>query len=141
MTQAQREWTVFLQETKSHNFEISFGSWIASPIPDDPKQIWSTTSYEGGSNYVGFGDQKSDAIIEKIRYELDDKKRTELYMQFQQVVYDAQPYIFMYTPLNRMAIHARFANAEPKVARPGYAETEFTLDKTFGSKVTDAKPQ
>src|ERR1019366_6302242 len=25
ITQAQREWTVFLQETKAHNFEISFG--------------------------------------------------------------------------------------------------------------------
>ena len=141
VTQAQREWTVFLQETKAHNFEMTFGSWISAPIPDDPKQIWSTTSYEGGSNYVGFGDQNSDALIEKIRSELDDTKRTELYKEFQKVVYDAQPYIFMSTPLNRLAIHARFDHADPKVARPGYTETEFTLDKTFGSKATDAKPQ
>jgi hypothetical protein len=40
-----------------------------------------------------------------------------------------------------MAIHARFTNAEPKVARPGYAETEFVLDPTFGSKASETKPQ
>jgi peptide/nickel transport system substrate-binding protein len=141
ITQAQREWTVFLQETKQHNFEISYGAWIAAPVPEDPKQIWSTSSYEGGSNYVGFGDANSDALIEKIRYELDETKRGELYKEFQKVVYDQQPYIFMSSPLNRMAIHARFTNAEPKVARPGYAETEFVLDPTFGSKASETKPQ
>lgn len=141
ITQSAREWTVFLQETKAHNFEISQGGWVGSPTPDDPKQIWHTSSYNGGSNYVGFGDQKSDELIEKIRYEVDEAKRAELYKEFQKVIYDAQPYIFMSTPLNRMAIHARFENAGPKVARPGYMEAEFELDKTFGSKATANQPQ
>lgn len=141
VSQAQREWTVFLQEVKQHNFEVDYGSWVAGPVPEDPKQIWSTSSYEGGSNYVGFGDASSDALIEKIRYELDENKRGELYKEFQKVVYDQQPYIFMSSPLNRLAIHARFSNAEPKIARPGYVETEFTLDPAFGSKVTATQPQ
>ena len=141
LIQAQREWTVFLQETKSHNFEMSYGAWIAAPTPDDPKQIWSTSSYDGGSNYVGFGDQKSDEVIEKIRNEMDETKRNEYYKQFQQMVYDAQPYIFIMSPLNRMAVHARFINAGAKIARPGYVETEFELDKTYGSKAMNAQPQ
>ncbi|HWB64129.1 MAG TPA: hypothetical protein VG603_11500, partial [Chitinophagales bacterium] len=139
ITQAQREWTVFLQETKQHNFEISYGAWIASPGPDDPKQIWSTSSYEGGSNYVGFGDQKSDEVIEKLRNELDETKRNEYYKEFQEMVYDQQPYIFLSSPLNREAIHARFKNANPSAARPGYEVNEFILDNTFGSKA--AQPQ
>lgn len=141
ITQSAREWTVFLQETKSHNFEVSVGGWVGSPVPDDPKQIWHTSSYNGGSNYIGFGDQKSDELIERIRYETDDAKRTELYKEFQKLIYDTQPYIFMSSALNRMAIHARFENAGPKVARPGYMEAEFVLDKTFGSKVTATQPQ
>lgn len=141
INQVQREWTVFLQETKVHNFEISYGGWVASPMPEDPKQIWHTSSYNGGSNYVGFGDQKSDELIDKIRNEMDEAKRAELYKEFQKVIYDAQPYIFMSTAFNKMAIHARFENAGPKVARPGYAENEFTLDKTFGSKATAVQPQ
>ncbi len=141
VVQTQREWTVFLQEEKQHNFEMSFGSWIASPTPDDPKQIWSSTSYDGGSNYVGFGDQKSDEVIEKLRNEPDETKRNALYKEFQQMIYDAQPYIFMYSPLNKEAIHARFKNANASKARPGYEENEFELDKTFGSKSSDVKPQ
>lgn len=141
LVQSQREWTVFIQELKAHNFEMSTLSWVAAPGPDDPKQIWSTTSYDGGSNYVGFGDQKSDEVIEKLRNELDETKRNELYKQFQQMVYDAQPYIFMTSPLNRMAIHARFTNAGAKIARPGYVENEFMLDKSFGSKAMNAQPQ
>ena len=141
VTQTQREWTVFLQEVKQHNFEMDFGSWISAPTLDDPKQIWSTSSYDGGSNYVGFGDQKSDEVIEKLRNEQDEAKRFQLYQQFQQMVYDAQPYIFFYSPLNREAIHARFKNANASKARPGYEENEFVLDATFGSKSSDAKPQ
>ena len=141
VTQAQREWTVFLQENKQHNFEMFYGSWISSPGPDDPKQIWASSSYDGGSNYVGFGDQKSDEVIEKLRNELDETKRNALYKEFQQMVYDAQPYIFMSSPLNREAIHARFKNANASKARPGYQEAEFELDKTFGSKSSAAQPQ
>ena len=141
VTQTQREWTVFLQEVKQHNFEMDFGSWISSPTPDDPKQIWSTSSYDGGSNYVGFGDQKSDEVIEKLRNEVDEAKRFGLYQQFQQMVYDAQPYIFFYSPLNREAIHGRFKNANASKARPGYEENEFVLDASFGSRSKDAKPQ
>ena len=141
VTQTQREWTVFLQETKQHNFEMYFGSWISAPVPDDPKQIWASSSYDGGSNYVGFGDQKSDEVIEKLRNEPDDTKRNVYYKQFQEMVYDAQPYIFFYSPLNREAIHARFDNANPSKARPGYMESEFLLNTSFGSKSSDAKPQ
>lgn len=139
LTNATREWTVYLQETKNHNFELSFGSWSSSPTPDDPGQIWATSSYNGGSNYVGFGNQKSDELIDKITHELDETKRNQLYLEFQKIVYDEQPYVFMSSPLNRIAIHARFDNADAKKARPGYLANEFTLNKTFGSKATQVK--
>ena len=50
-----REWTVFIEECKQHNVELYCAGWAQDPISDDPKQIWHTTSYNGGSNYVGFG--------------------------------------------------------------------------------------
>ncbi|MFN8286955.1 MAG: ABC transporter substrate-binding protein [Chitinophagales bacterium] len=131
-----KEPTVFQEDVHQHKFDLFYYGWIASPTPDDEKQIWHTESYNGGSNYVGFGDQKSDALIDSIRFEQNEAVRNDMYKRFQQMVYDAQPYIFMSSPLNRMAIHARFNNADPKIARPGYVETLFTLDKTFGSKAT-----
>lgn len=129
---SQKEWTVFLDEIKVHDFDAYLSSWVSHPLSDDPKQIWHTSSYNGGSNYVGFGDQKSDEVIDELRYELDETKRNALYKEFQQLVYDAQPYIFMSSPLNKIALHKRFENARARVCRPGYLAKEFKLDPDFG---------
>lgn len=129
---AIKEWTVLLNEMKIHDFEAYMGGWVSHPLSDDPKQIWHTSSYDGGSNYVGFGDQRSDEVIDKLRYELDENKRNELYKEFQKLVYDAQPYIFMSTPLNKIAIHKRFTNGKARVCRPGYLAKEFRIDPEFG---------
>jgi peptide/nickel transport system substrate-binding protein len=124
ITPTVKEWTVFLEETKVHNFDLYVGGWVAEAIGDDPKQIWHTASYNGGSNYVGFGNEKTDALIESLRAELDDNKRAAYFMEFQQIVHDEIPYIFLYSPKNRLAIHSRF-EAEAYSARPGFNVWEF----------------
>jgi peptide/nickel transport system substrate-binding protein len=106
--------------------------WGGVNYEDDPVQIWHTKSYNGGSNYTGFGDAKSDALIDKLRYELDKEKRKQMQQELQQMIVDAQPYIFLYSRLNRMCIHKRFDDAQPTLARPGFVETEFKLNKEFG---------
>ncbi|HXH18148.1 MAG TPA: ABC transporter substrate-binding protein [Chitinophagales bacterium] len=122
-----KEWTVFLDETKNHNFDIYCGAWISDPTEDDPKQLWHTASYNGGSNYCGFGDTQSDLLIEAIRKEMDEEKRNHLYKQFQAMVVEAVPYIFLYTPNARIIMSKRFENAKAYVARPGYTERELIV--------------
>jgi peptide/nickel transport system substrate-binding protein len=114
------EWSVLLEKTKNHDFEAYIGGWIASPLESDPKQIWHTESYNGGSNYVGFGDEKSDALIESLRRELDQDKRNQLYKDLQQAIRDEMPYIFLLSQKERIAIHRKFSNAESSGIRPGY---------------------
>ena len=126
-----KEWTVFLELTQNHDFELFCGGWISGPGLDDPMQIWHTESYDGGSNYVGFGTEESDMLIEEIRQELDRERRNEMYKRFQEIVYEEMPYIFLYTPKNLLAIHARWDNAEPSIIRPGYSETAFRLREEF----------
>lgn len=123
-----REWTVYLEETKRREFDIMCLGWVQSPIPDDLKQIWHTDSDSpDGSNRVGFGDAASDKIIDDIRVTLDDAKRTQLYKDIQKIIYEEQPYVFLYAPKERIAIHGRFAKAEGSVMRPGYNEKAFEL--------------
>lgn len=133
ITTSTKEWTVFLEDTKRHNFEMYFGSWIGGHTLDDMKQIWHTQSYNGGGNYIGFGTIESDQLIEKIRYELNEEKRNEYYKQIQKIIYDQQPYIFISSPKNRLFIHKRFENANTYVIRPGFFEKEFRLNKDFGN--------
>lgn len=127
-----KEFTVMSDELQHHNFEMSSLGWGGVNYEDDPIQLWHTKSYNGGSNYTGFGDAKSDALIDKLRYELDKEKRKQMQWELQQMIVDAQPYIFLYSRLNRMCIHKRFDNASPTIARPGFQVSEFKLNKAFG---------
>lgn len=129
----QKEWTVFIDQTKAHNFEIMLGGWSAAPTLSDLKQIWHTESSNGGSNYVWFGNKESDDLIDKIRYENNVEARDAMYMKIQEIIHDEVPYIFILTPLSKIASHKRF-DVKPYVYRPGYMVEEFKLNPDFGSK-------
>lgn len=120
------EWSVFLERTKKHDFDAYIGAWVGSHNPQDLKQIWHTQSWaEGGSNYTGFGNSQTDALIEEIRQELNKERRDSLYRIFHKIVYDEQPYIFLSAPLERIAIHRRFRNAYVSAIRPGFFPAGF----------------
>lgn len=121
------EWSKYLDITKKHEFEMYYGAWISSPVPNDPKQIYHRDSYNGGSNYTGFGNDASDALIDSIRVTLDEEKRNGMYKRLQAILHDEVSYIYLYAPTERIAIHKRFTNAEPSVMRPGYWEAGFKL--------------
>lgn len=127
-----KEWTVFLEENRSHNFDLYAGGWVGPPLPDDMKQIWHTQSYNGGSNYGGFGNEYTDMLIDSIRTTTDDQARHEMYLEMQQIIHDEVPYIFLNATVERICIHRRFKDAKAVVARPGYVVTEMKLDPAFG---------
>jgi peptide/nickel transport system substrate-binding protein len=122
-----REWTVYLDECTNHDFDMFVLGWVQEAIIDDPKQLFHTEAYNGGSNYTGFGDAYSDNLIENLRRELDEPKRIEMLKELQALVHDEVTYIFLYAPDNLMAIHKRFQNAKTYLARPGYDEREMHI--------------
>ncbi|MCB0401762.1 MAG: hypothetical protein KDD41_06740 [Flavobacteriales bacterium] len=124
-----QDWSIFLETTKTHDFDMYYGAWISTPIPNDHKQIYHTSSYNGGSNYTGFGNDETDALIDEIRVTIDEDKRAELNYKFQEILHDECSYLFLYYPLERIAIHKRFSNAETSAMRPGYQLTGFTVEK------------
>ncbi len=122
-----KEFNVFLQDLDKHDFEVYCGAWVGDPTPEDPKQIWHTSSAVlGGSNYVSYGDKESDKMIEEIRSEIDDKKRNAIYLKFQEKVHRELPYIFLYAPKERMAFSKRFIT-KAYSARPGYVLREWKI--------------
>lgn len=122
-----KNFTVKSDDLRKHQFELASGGWGAYPVPYDPHQIWHTDSYGGsGANYTGFGNKASDDLIEKIRTTLNDAEREPLYLKFQEMVYEEQPYIFLYYVSNPIAINKRF-DAEVYDVRPGIFPNRFVL--------------
>jgi ABC-type transport system substrate-binding protein len=69
---------------------------------------------------------------------MDDGKRASLVKKFQQIVYDEQPYVFMFSSLRRNVIHKRFGNQEMYFERPGNWITNLKLLSNSGNM---AQPQ
>jgi peptide/nickel transport system substrate-binding protein len=123
------EWSLYLGELKKQKIQVFYGSWVTDPRDDDPKQIWHTESRNGGSNYTGFGNASTDAMIDKIKSELDQEKRNKLYHEWQALLHDEVPYIFLNNQTFRNVVHNRFENINASSIYPGYYEAGFKLKK------------
>lgn len=120
-----KEFTVLIDDTKKRDYELYSGAWAQDPVIDDPKQLWhSESDTPDGSNRVGFTNARADSLIEEIRVTLNEGKRNQLYKEFQELVYDEQPYVFLFSPLERIAISRRF-EAQPSARRPGFIVNGF----------------
>jgi ABC-type transport system substrate-binding protein len=111
---------LFIENGRSHQFDLMLGSWGGTGLAEDFSQLWSQSSWSNhGSNYSGFGDEQTDALIDSINSELNDSARYILSYRLQKKIYDDQPYVFLFSNLKRNVIHKRFANQMLFPERPG----------------------
>ncbi len=89
------EWSAFVRRLTTHDFDACTLLWAGEPR-SDPTQIWSSSSIDGGSNYISFSNQTADKLMLEARSELNDARRDELYRQFGRILYDEQPYTWLY---------------------------------------------
>ncbi|MGH7831650.1 MAG: peptide-binding protein, partial [Candidatus Binatia bacterium] len=65
---------------------------------------------EKGSNHVGFSNPEADKILEEGRRTFDREARAKLYRRFHQIIYDEQPYTFLYMGKALVVRDKRFGN-------------------------------
>ncbi len=108
-------------QIRAREFDIFVRGKGGDIAGDDPKQYWHTSSdTPRGYNRFGFGNAETDQLINDIRTELDEEKRLAMFLKFQEIIYEEQPAIFLYTTLDKMAIHKRLKNVETTLRSPGY---------------------
>lgn len=111
------ELTVSKQDRRAMSAELSKGNYAMAilgqgfnPTPDEFTQVWASTSVPpNGSNRGGFSNAEADQLIKEIKVTLDAKQREPLYRRFQEIVYENQPLIFLFSPLDRVVVSKRFA--------------------------------
>lgn len=130
------DFSVLVETARNHDFDMMLASWAGNFAPEDYTQLWHTSAWASkGSNYTGFGNAESDALIDSIKHTIDDAKRIPLIKRFQEIVYDEQPYIFMFSALRRNVIHKRFGNQEMYFERPGVWLGNLKLLSNAGASV------
>ena len=114
------DFAVFYDKAQKHDFDAMLGAWSGSCFPDDFTQTWHSSSWSNqGSNYTGFGNAASDALIDSIKVTLNNDERIPMVKRLQAMIYEEQPYVFLYSAQRKNVIHKRFANAIMFFERPG----------------------
>ena len=110
------------QDARQKNFDLLPLRIRAFPFVDDPYNIWhSDNDRQGGGNRSGFRSAELDNIMEKLRRTDDSLAQVTLLKEFQQIIYDEQAGIFLYTPLERIVSSKRI-QFPLSTLRPGYFE-------------------
>lgn len=117
----------FTDALKKRDFDLFLNQMGMNSALDDPKESWATVSNTpDGGNRCQFENKAADVLMEQIRGELDTPKRDALYKQFQKLIADEQPAIFLFSTTDRIVLNKRF-EAETTKRRPGYVLGQFKL--------------
>ena len=93
------EWAVFLKRfVNQGEFDAIVLGWMLGQ-GFDQFQIWHSTQTEPERlNMVGYQSKEADRLLEAIREEFDREKIIAMCGQLQQLIYEEQPYLFLFVP-------------------------------------------
>jgi peptide/nickel transport system substrate-binding protein len=87
------EFTVLQQLMLEKKFDASFGGWGAGADPDTSSNIWATAE---GRNFGSYSNPEVDRLFVEGRTEVDRAKRAEKYARIQELLWEDQPYTWLY---------------------------------------------
>jgi peptide/nickel transport system substrate-binding protein len=104
------DWSIMLEQVSKFDYDAVVLGWTSSAAtPPDAYQIWhSSQAVEDGSNFIAFKNDEVDRILEEYRVTFDAEKRKALYDRFQEILYDEQPYTFLFAPASVSVWDRRF---------------------------------
>ena len=109
------EWGELLKRTAKGDHDITFLNWAGDN--GDPDNFFtpnlSCSSVEGGGNKSQWCNKTFDDLISLARKTPDPKKRTELYVKAQKLLFDEVGMIPMVYPVNMTAINKRVSGYVP----------------------------
>ena len=118
---SQIEWSVYLENQRTHNFDASLGAWVGNMDEDEISQLWETSQSKNGSNNISYSDPEADKLMEAIKIEPDKAKRYEMSHRLKHILADDQPVTWLYSSPARIAWVDRFDNFQFFPTRPPFA--------------------
>jgi ABC-type transport system substrate-binding protein len=113
------KWALMLQKMNKKEFDAVILGWAMS-WKDDPYQLWhsSQADIQDSSNSIAYQNPEVDKLIEELRVTMDASKQTELYRKIHRILYDEQPYTFLFSEKATVAYDARIQNLNFYPIRP-----------------------
>lgn len=115
------EWSTMINEfINKRRFEAILMGWFLSRDPDN-YDIWhSSKTREGEFNFIGYNNPEVDRLLEEGRRNFEQDVRADIYRKIHKLIYDDQPYLFLYSAETLPIVNKRFRNVEVSPIGIGY---------------------
>jgi peptide/nickel transport system substrate-binding protein len=105
------EWAVFIHEfIDKRRYEAVLLGWSLGRDPDVYDIFHSSKTRPGEYNFVDYANVEVDRLLEQGRRVFDRAKRQRIYREFHRLLYEDQPYTFLYVPDALPVVSSRFRN-------------------------------
>ena len=96
------------------------------PSQQDCFQLWHSSQIgDAGSNHVSYANPEVDKLLVGIRRELDPKKRYEMEHRVQKILFEDQPYNWLYMPAEHRIYNKKWQGVRFWVPRPCHSLNEW----------------
>lgn len=120
---ADTDLSVMSADTRNGNYDSALLGVALFPGPVEYFQRFHSKNLSpAGDNRAHYISAQADKLIEAIRSEPDENKRSALYLQVQEVFYNEIPEIPLFAPLQRIIVSKKFEPGLESENRPGYYE-------------------
>ena len=124
------EWTVFINEfVNKKRFEALILGWGLGREPDCFDIFHSSKTRPGEFNFISYNNPELDRLLIEARRTFDRDKRKAIYHKIHALLYDDQPYMFLYVADSLVAVHRRFEGIEPSPIGIGYNFIDWWVPK------------
>ena len=106
------EWSVYIQNLNSRNYDVCCLGWSSSFDPD-LYQVWHSSQIAGeGSNHISFSNPELDRLLEEMQTCFELPKRIRIAHKIARLLHDEQPYTFLFFPKSLTALSGRYKNVQ-----------------------------
>ena len=124
------EWSALLaQYIEPKQFQTILLGWSLSRDPDLFDLFHSSKIKRGEFNIGSYRNDEVDRLILEGRRTFDQQRRAAIYRRIHQLIYEDQPYTFLYVPDALPIVHRRFRNVIPSAIGIGYNQIDWYAPK------------
>ncbi len=111
------DWPVMIDMLRNRSFDAITLGWTSGVETDIYQMFHSSQIADNGDNFVGFSNETLDELIDTARATTDETERMRVWRLAERVLFDEQPYTFLYRSREIRFYDKRFENI--KVTKMG----------------------
>jgi peptide/nickel transport system substrate-binding protein len=106
------DWPLILKAIDDKAFDAISLGWTSGFEVDLFQFFHSSQSGAGGDNFISYSNPELDAIIDAARVELDEAERMALWQRAERIIWEDQPYTFLFRRARLDFFDDRIANVQ-----------------------------